>query len=99
MSAVDFSSLDLIPKMLKKIENMESQILDLKQQLKPKYDLTKRAYVKAYLNISDSTIDRYIREGIFKQGYHYHRELKNNTSKIVFVSRAIEEFKEIKGKR
>ncbi|MFY4859060.1 hypothetical protein ACOTVM_00745 [Aliarcobacter butzleri] len=99
MSAVDFSSLDLIPKMLEKMEEMQTELTELRQQLKPKYDLTKRADVMTYLNISESTLDRHIRMGVFKQGYHYHREIKNNKSIIIYVSSAIEEFKAIKEKR
>ncbi|MFW3412164.1 hypothetical protein ACN9J3_05450 [Aliarcobacter butzleri] len=99
MSAVDFDVLNLIPKMFEKMKEMQTELTELRQQLKPKYDLTKRADVKIYLNISDCTLDRYIRMGVLKKGYHYHRELKNKTSRIIFVSSAIEEFKAIKEKR
>ncbi|QNK85919.1 hypothetical protein HOO31_04745 [Aliarcobacter cryaerophilus] len=98
MSAVDFEVLKLIPKMLKEMQELKSEIKELKQHIKPKYDLTKREGVIKYLNVSNSTITRYISEGTFKEGYHYHRELKNNTSKIIFVSGAIEEFKKEKTK-
>ena len=98
MSAVDFDVLKLIPKMFEKMEEMQTEITELRQHLKPKFDLTKRAGVKAFLDISDSTIDRYIKDGILKQGYHYHREIKNNKSIIIYVSGAIEEFKKEKTK-
>ncbi|RBQ27606.1 hypothetical protein [Arcobacter sp. CECT 9188] len=95
---VDFASLGLIPKIFKKMESMENEILDLKQQLQPKYDLTKRAGVKAFLNISDSTISKYTKEGIFREGYHYYREIKGTKTIIIFVSGAIEEFKKSREK-
>ncbi|MCG3655965.1 hypothetical protein [Aliarcobacter butzleri] len=98
MSAVDFDVLKLIPKMFEKMEEMQTEITELRQHLKPKFDLTKRAGVKAFLDISDSTIDRYIKDGTLKQGYHYHREIKNNKSIIIYVSGAIEEFKKEKTK-
>ena len=98
MSAVDFEVLKLIPKMMEEMQQLKSEIKELKQHIKPEYDLTKRAGVMSYLKVSNNTITRYISEGIFKEGYHYHRELKNNTSKIIFVSGAIEEFKKEKTK-
>ncbi|WP_418180781.1 hypothetical protein ACNSOL_01545 [Aliarcobacter lanthieri] len=98
MSAVDFSVLELIPEIMQKMEKMQTEISELKQQLNPKYNLTKRSGVMKYLDISDSTINKYIKDGIFKQGYHYHREIKNNKSIIIYVSGAIEEFKKERAK-
>jgi len=89
---VNFSNLDLIPKLYEKIESMENEIIELRQHIKPKYDLTKRAGVVRFLNISESTLERYIKDGILRQGYHYYRELKNKKSTIIFISGAIEEF-------
>ncbi|MFX4252029.1 hypothetical protein ACOL21_04190 [Aliarcobacter butzleri] len=99
MSAVDFDVLKLIPEMLEEMKKLKKEVIELKQHIKPEYDLTKRADVMTYLNISESTLDRHIRMGVFKQGYHYHREIKNNKSIIIYVSSAIEEFKAIKEKR
>ena len=98
MSTVDFEVLKLIPKMMEEMQCLKQEVTELRQHIKPKYDLTKRAGVMAYLKVSNNTITRYISEGIFREGYHYHRELKNNTSKIIFVSGAIEEFKKEKTK-
>ncbi|WNL28027.1 hypothetical protein QUR76_06720 [Arcobacter cryaerophilus gv. pseudocryaerophilus] len=98
MSAVDFDVLKLIPKMLEEMQDLKKEVTELKQHIKPEYDLTKRAGVMAYLKVSNNTITRYISEGTFKEGYHYHRELKNNASKIIFVSGAIKEFKKEKTK-
>ncbi|MBL3519466.1 hypothetical protein H0A43_03215 [Arcobacter lanthieri] len=99
--SVDFTALGLLPKIAKQMETMQNDILDLKQQLKQqqKYDLTKRAGVKAFLNISDSTIAKYLKEGTFREGYHFYREIKGTKTIIVFVSGAIEEFKKSREKR
>lgn len=98
MSAVDFDVLKLIPKMFEKMENMQSELIELKQQLKPKYDLTKQSGVLKYLEISESTLAKYRKNGTFREGYHYHRELKQSKSIITYVSGAIEEFKKEKNK-
>ncbi|RBQ26640.1 hypothetical protein [Arcobacter sp. CECT 9188] len=98
MSLVDISTINLIPKVLEEMQNLKQDIQELKQQLQPEYNLSKRNGVLKYLNISDSTINKYIKEGIFKQGYHYHREIKNNKSIIIYVSGAIEEFKKERAK-
>lgn len=98
---VDLTTLNhlrVLPLILEKIENLENNLSKMFKEEQEQYDLTKRAGVKAFLNISDSTIAKYLREGIFRQGYHYHREIKNNKSIIVFVSGAIEEFKKSKEK-
>ena len=96
---IDLTTLNhlrVLPLLLEKIENLENRVAKMFKE--EQYDLTKRAGVKKYLNISDSSIAKYLREGIFRQGYHYHREIKNNKSIIIFVSGAIEEFKKSKEK-
>ena len=98
MKAIDFSGLDLLPKMLDKLEYLESKLENIEKNIQPKYDLTKRDGVKKYLNITDGTISNYIKQGCFIRGYHYNREIKNNRSIITFVSGAIEEFKKEKTK-
>ncbi|MFV7791295.1 hypothetical protein ACNSOP_08975 [Aliarcobacter lanthieri] len=98
MSAVDFDVLKLIPKMFEKMESMQSELIELKQQLNPKYDLTKQSGVLKYLEISESTLAKYRKNGTFREGYHYHRELKQSKSIITYVSGAIEEFKKEKNK-
>lgn len=89
-AAIDIKTLSEIQKMLKELKN---DIVEIKKYIKPEYDLTTRAGVMAYLDISSNTITRYVSEGEFREGYHYHRELKNNVSRIIFVSGAIEEYK------
>ena len=95
-TTVDFSVLKLLPTIYKQIETMQNKIFNLEQQITPKYDLSKRADVRRFLGISDSTIAKYMREQIFKEGYHFFREIKGSKSIIIFVSGAIEEFKKSK---
>lgn len=87
---LDFKNLDLIPQLLEEIKNLKSLLEP------PILDLTKRKDVKKFLNISDSTISRYINLGVFKKGVHYEKEIKGKRIKILFVESAIINFKELK---
>ena len=58
MSAVDFEVLKLIPKMMEEMQCLKQEVTELKQHIKPKYDLTKRDGVIKYLNVSNSTLTR-----------------------------------------
>ena len=98
MNLVDISSINLIPELLHKLDKLSNEIKELKQHLKPKYNLTKRADVIKYLHISESTLARWLKEGELKEGYHYYREIKGSKPIITFVSGAIEEFKKEKTK-
>ena len=98
MKAIDFSGLDLLPEMLNKIELLENKLSSIEEHLNPTYDLTKRSDIRKYLNISDNTLTRWMREGELREGYHYYRDLKGSKSIITFVSGAIEEFKKEKEK-
>lgn len=93
MSAVNFDVLKQIPEMLEEIKELKKEVIELRQHIKPKYDLTKQSGVLKYLEISESTLAKYRKEGILRQGYHYHREIKGSKSTITYVSGAIEEFK------
>lgn len=93
MNSVNFNSINLIPEMVEQLKSLNREIELIKNHLEPKYNLTKRSGVLRYLDISESTLSKYIKEGILKQGYHYHRQIKNNKSIIIYVSGAIEEFK------
>ena len=96
-STIDFSVLSLIPKIAESIEQLKKENEELKYHLQPqKYNLSKRADVRRFLGISDSTIAKYMRGQIFKEGYHFFREIKGSKSIIIFVSGAIEEFKKSK---
>ena len=58
--------------------------------------MTTRAGVRNYLEITDSTISLYLKNGTFREGYHFFKGTKGSQSKITFVSGAIEEFKKSK---
>ena len=98
MKSIDFTGLDLIPEVLNKIEILENKLSTITEYIKPTYDLSKRADVRKYLNKSESTLSRWIKEGELREGYHYYRDLKGSKSIITFVSGAIEEFKKEKTK-
>ncbi|MDY0194275.1 MAG: hypothetical protein RBR93_12240 [Aliarcobacter butzleri] len=93
MSAVDFDVLNLIPKMFEKMEEMQSEITELRQHLKPKYDLTKRAGVKAFLDISDGTLNNMMKDGRFKENIHYTKQIKGKKIMISFVENGILAYK------
>ena len=95
MSAtINFESLSLIPKLLEKIESLESELKEIKKEVIPELDLTKRAGVKKFLNCSDSTIHKMMCDGRLKQGIHYFKEIKGRKVKIVFIESGIRAFKE-----
>lgn len=98
MKSIDFTGLDLLPEMLNKIEHLENKLSSIEEHFKPTYDLSKRADVRKYLDKSESTLSRWIKEGVLREGYHYYRDLKGSKSIITFVSGAIEEFKKEKEK-
>ena len=91
-----FGNLELIPKLLEQLESLNSKVSKLEDEFIEQLDLTKRAGVKKYLNISDSTIYQMINDGRFKQGVHYKKTLKGKRVKITFVESAIVNFKEKK---
>lgn len=98
MSAVDFDVLKEIPKIVEILAKFEQDLKDIKEKFNPQCDLTKRAGVMKYLDISNSTISKYIKEGTFKEGYHFHKNLKGKKTIIIYVSGAIEEFKKLRKK-
>ncbi len=48
MSTVDFEVLKLIPKMMEEMQDLKKEVTELKQHIKPKYDLTKQSGVLKY---------------------------------------------------
>ena len=42
MSTVDFEVLKLIPKMLEEMQDLKKEVIELKQPVKPEYDLTQQ---------------------------------------------------------
>lgn len=96
MSYEAFENLEQIPKLLMYLEEIKTKVEKLEESLIPKLDLTKRAGIKKYLNISDSTLYQMINDGRLKQGIHYQKTLKGKRVNIIFVESAIVNFKEKK---
>lgn len=94
MSAVDFEVLKRIPDILKLMESMQEELHELKQYVKPKYDLTKRDGVKKFLEIGDATLSTMMKDGRLKQGVHFTKAIKGKKIRITFVEDAILDFKE-----
>ena len=88
---LDFSSLELIPKLFEKINNLENEIKIIKNAVVPELDLTKAKGVTAYLDISKSTLDRKIREGEFKKGIHFIQDAIGENKK--YIPEAIKQYK------
>ena len=91
-----FENLELIPKLFEQLKDLHDKVSKLEDEFVEDLDLTKRAGVKKYLNISDSTIYQMINDGRFKQGIHYQKTLKGKRVNITFVESAIVNFKEKK---
>lgn len=89
-----FENLEQIPKLLRYLEEIKIKVKKLENDLIPKLDLTKRAGIKKYLNISDSTLYQMIKDGRFKEGVHYKKTLNGKRVNIVFVESTIVRFKE-----
>lgn len=94
MSAlIDFDVLKLIPELLEEIKELKSELQEIKEEVKPKLDLTKRADVRKYLNVSESTLSKMMADGRFKEGNHFTKSLKGKSIKITFSESAIIEYK------
>ena len=85
IQTVDFSVLSLLPQIAESLEQLKKENEELKQHFNPKYDLTKRAGVKAFLNISDGTLINMMKDGRFKQNIHYTKQINGNKVMITFV--------------
>jgi len=90
---INLENLDLIPELLKKLDSLESQIKEIKSEIKKDLDLTKRSGVRKYLNISDSTISVMIKDGRLKQNIHFIKDINGKKTKITFIESAIKELK------
>ncbi|MCT7528766.1 hypothetical protein N5T79_06370 [Aliarcobacter cryaerophilus] len=94
MSAVDFDVLKLIPKMLEEMQDLKKEVTELRQHIKPKYDLTKRDDVKKFLNnITDTTLCNMMKDGRLKENIHYKKEIKGKRIMITFVEDGILAYK------
>ncbi|WP_320036319.1 hypothetical protein [Halarcobacter sp.] len=96
MNLQAFENLEDIPKLLNYLEQIHTRLEKLENDLVPKLDLSKRAGVKKYLNVSDSTLHLMMKDGRLKQGIHYTKNLNGNRVKIKFIESAIVNFKEKK---
>lgn len=84
MNLQAFENLELIPQLLKTIEDMNER---LKRFAPP---LTTKREVANFLGKSQSTINNYMATGRLKDGYHFHRK---NDKMLVFIENAIIEFR------
>lgn len=84
MNVESFHYLELIPKLLAKIELME----DRQKKLMP--PITTKKEVAKFLNRSERTVNNYIERGLLKDGYHFYRK---NGKILVFIEDAISEFR------
>jgi len=88
-----FENLELLPQLLEKIVILENKINKLENELIKPLDLTKRANVRKYLNISESTLNNMFKDGRLLIGKHYTKEIKGNKPKIIFIENAIKGLK------
>lgn len=84
MNVESFNNLELIPKLLAKIEQMEER----QKRLMP--PITTKKEVAKFLGKSERTINNYIERGLLRDGYHFHRK---NVRILVFIEDAISEFR------
>lgn len=89
-----FSNLELIPKLLEHLNTLNIKIEKIENELIQKIDLSKRAGVKKFLNISDSTLYQMMNDGRLKQGVHFKKAINGKRVNIIFVESAIVRFKE-----
>jgi len=80
-----FENLELIPKILDRIEKLEKLVA---RPIKTKRDAAE------FLNVSTRTINSYMSSGKLKDGYHFKRK---SDRIIEFIDSAIREFKYSQG--
>jgi len=95
-AVVNFSNLDLIPKLMEEMHSLKDKVSNLEQYHKITYDLSKRKGVREFLNISDATLNNYMKDGRFKENIHFTKEIKGKKIKITFVEDGILAFKKQK---
>jgi len=86
----------ILEQMLEKMDEMNKRLINLEDKLIPKFNLTKRADVKKYLNISESTLNNMFKDGRLQIAKHYIKEIKGKKTKITFIESGILDFKEKK---
>ncbi len=90
---IAFQNLELIPKLIDKIDTLQYQLSQLSNQ-KNKINLTKLSNVANYLGVSKTTVLNYIKDGRFKENVHYKKHIVNSMVKYIYVENAIIKFKE-----
>jgi len=93
---IDFSSLNYIQELKEEIQTIKEQLTRIEEYYKPKYDLTKRSEVLRFLEITDPTLNAYMKDGRFKENIHFKKEIKGKKIKITFVEDGILAFKQKK---
>lgn len=90
---ISYENLDLIPKLLDKLESMQCQLNQL-SNIEKKIDLTKLGNVAKYLNVSKATVSNFIKDGRFKENVHYKKIINKKMINYIFVESAIIKYKE-----
>ncbi len=90
---IDFELLEKIPQVLEELQSLKQILSHMEDKLIPKLDLTKRADVKKYLDVSEGTLINMMKDGRLKEGIHYQRKIKGNRINITFIESAIKEVK------
>ncbi|MDD2905177.1 MAG: hypothetical protein WBK95_08835 [Sulfurimonas sp.] len=80
-----FENLELIPKLLNKIEAMEERLKKFTPALTTKKEVAK------FLNVTSRTVNNYIANGYLKENYHFKRK---SDKILVFIEEAILEFRD-----
>ena len=89
MNIEDFNNLALIPKLLKKMEELEQRLAKFTEPIDT------RAKVAEYLGLCKQSITNYIADGTFTEGKHYYRK---NGKILVFMEDAIVGYKRNRNK-
>jgi len=85
MNVTAFENLELIPDLLKKIEEMNERMRKFAPPITRKKDVAK------FLGKSERTINNYMSSGLLVEGYHYFHK---NAKIIVFDEDKILEFRD-----
>jgi len=85
MNVKSFENLELIPDLLKQVEEMNER---LKKFAPP---ITRKKDVAKFLGVSERTINNYMAQGILVENYHYFYK---NAKMIVFDEDKILEFRD-----
>lgn len=90
MSFETFENLELLPEILKTLQNINKRLDNLETEYYKNLDLTKKTSVAEYLNCTTKTIDNMINDGRLIEGVHFNKKI----GKILFIESAIKSIKE-----